>query len=93
MQVPFHVMFPTPIKAFSPRTCGCGQCCLPWQGGKGSSLGSLMQRIWAFRQMKDCSPCAPGSLFSYGFQVFLKNYLISCDILAENHLVSANPDS
>lgn len=33
MQVPFHMMFPMSMKAASPRTCGCNQCCLPWQGG------------------------------------------------------------
>lgn len=60
VQVPFHVMFPMPIKAVTPRTHGCRQCCLPWQGGKGSSTGSLMQRIWAFGQTTDCSPCALG---------------------------------
>lgn len=62
VQVPFHVMFPMPTKAVSPRTCGCSQCCLPWHRGNGSSSGSLMNRIWAFGKKMDCCPCAPGSL-------------------------------
>ena len=57
MQVPFHaavseqtvpilvyVMLPMPIKAASPAACRCSQCYIPWQGGKGHSSESLVQR-------------------------------------------------